>query len=42
MKEHKVVGLPTVLIYDSRGSEAVRCTDFVAAQPFLDAIKSVN
>ena len=42
MKEHKVVGLPTVLVYDSRGAEAVRCTDFVAAQPFLDAIKSVN
>lgn len=42
MKEHKVVGLPTVLVYDSTGAEAVRCTDFVAAKPFLDAIKSVN
>lgn len=42
MKEHKVVGLPTVLVYDSKGSEAVRCTDFVPAKPFLDAIKSVN
>ncbi|MBK7584580.1 MAG: thioredoxin family protein [Myxococcales bacterium] len=42
LKEHKVVGLPTVLVYDSRGGEAVRCTDFVSAQPFLDAIKSVN
>ncbi|MBK9000608.1 MAG: thioredoxin family protein [Myxococcales bacterium] len=42
MKEHKVVGLPTVLVYDSRGAEAVRCTDFVAAKPFLEAIKSVN
>jgi thiol:disulfide interchange protein DsbD len=42
LKEHKVVGLPTVLVYDSRGAEAVRCTDFVPAQPFLDAIKRVN
>jgi thiol:disulfide interchange protein DsbD len=42
MQEHKVVGLPTVLVYDSQGKEAVRCTDFVAAQPFLEAIKTVN
>ncbi|MFO0565176.1 MAG: cytochrome c biogenesis protein CcdA [Polyangiaceae bacterium] len=42
MKEHRVVGLPTVLVYDSKGSEAVRCTDFVAPKPFLEAIKSVN
>ncbi len=42
METMKVVGLPTVLVYDSRGQEAVRCTDFVAAEPFLDAIRRVN
>jgi thiol:disulfide interchange protein DsbD len=40
--ELKVKGLPTVLVYDSKGSEAIRCTDFVPAQPFLEAIKTVN
>ena len=42
MQQFKVVGLPTVVVHDSRGQEAVRCTDFVAAEPFLDAIKPVN
>jgi thioredoxin:protein disulfide reductase len=42
MEKHNVVGLPTVLVYDSRGEEAVRCTDFVDPKPFLEAIKSVN
>ncbi|MCA9597659.1 MAG: thioredoxin family protein [Myxococcales bacterium] len=42
MQEMKVVGLPTVLVYDSDGKEAVRCTDFVEADPFLKAIKTVN
>ncbi len=42
MSELKVRGLPTVLVYDSKGTEAVRCTDFVSPQPFLEAIKSVN
>jgi thiol:disulfide interchange protein DsbD len=42
MEEMKVVGLPTVLVYDSTGNEAVRCTDFVPADPFLDVIKKVN
>lgn len=42
MEQMKVVGLPTVLVYDSEGKEAVRCTDFVPADPFLEAIKKVN
>ena len=42
MEEFAVVGLPTVVVQDSTGKEAVRCTDFVPADPFLEAIKSVN
>jgi thiol:disulfide interchange protein DsbD len=42
MQEFKVLGLPTVVLYDSKGNEAVRCTDFVPAEPFLEAIKRVN
>jgi thiol:disulfide interchange protein DsbD len=42
MEQMKVVGLPTVLVYDSTGNEAVRCTDFVPADPFLEVIKKVN
>ena len=42
MAEMKVRGLPTVLVYDSAGREAVRCTDFVPAEPFLEAIRKVN
>jgi thioredoxin:protein disulfide reductase len=42
MEQFEVVGLPTVVVRDSSGKEAVRCTDFVPAEPFLDAIKTVN
>jgi thiol:disulfide interchange protein DsbD len=42
MEKHEVRGLPTVLVYDSNGQEAVRCTDFVPPQPFLEVIKRVN
>jgi thioredoxin:protein disulfide reductase len=42
MQDFKVLGLPTVVIQDSVGNEAVRCTDFVSADPFLEAIKRVN
>ncbi|HEY6558087.1 MAG TPA: cytochrome c biogenesis protein CcdA [Polyangiaceae bacterium] len=42
LQEFKVVGLPTVVLYDSRGKEALRCTDFVSAEPFLEAIRRVN
>ncbi|HMJ16579.1 MAG TPA: cytochrome c biogenesis protein CcdA [Polyangiaceae bacterium] len=42
LQEFNVVGLPTVVLYDSRGKEALRCTDFVSAEPFLEAIRRVN
>jgi thioredoxin:protein disulfide reductase len=42
MEQMNVRGLPTVLVYDSRGNEAARCTDFVPADPFLEVIKTVN
>lgn len=42
LQRFNVVGLPTVIIYDSTGREAARFTDFVAAEPFLEVIKQVN
>ncbi len=42
MQSMNVKGLPTVLVYDSTGKEAVRCTDFVPADPFLEVIRKVN
>lgn len=42
LQRFKVVGLPTVLVFDSRGREAVRYTDFVPPEQFLDGIKRVN
>jgi len=40
--EHGVRGLPTVLMFDSSGREAVRCTDFVPADQFLEFAKKVE
>jgi thiol:disulfide interchange protein DsbD len=37
-----VVGLPTVVIFDSSGREALRYTDFVEPKVFLDAVQRVN
>jgi thiol:disulfide interchange protein DsbD len=37
-----VRGLPTVVVFDSRGKEAVRFTDFVPPDQFLDGIKAVD
>ena len=42
MDRYDVVGLPTVLVFDSTGKEAVRYTDFVEPSPFLEAIRRVN
>jgi thiol:disulfide interchange protein DsbD len=42
MSDYKVVGLPTVLVFDSNGNEAIRYTDFVEPDQFLTAIKKVN
>ncbi len=42
MQQFEVLGLPTVVIFDSSGKEAARFNDFVAADSFLDTIRSVN
>jgi thioredoxin:protein disulfide reductase len=42
LQRFKVVGLPTVLVFDSRGVEAARYTDFVPPERFLDGIKRVD
>ncbi len=39
---YRVKGLPTVLIFDSSGKEALRYNDFVSPSEFLDAIKRVD
>jgi thiol:disulfide interchange protein DsbD len=39
---HSVIGLPTLLLFDSSGAETQRFTDFVQAQEFLDALERVN
>jgi len=40
--EHRIVGLPTVLLFDRRGREAVRCTDFVPADEFRAFVERVE
>jgi thiol:disulfide interchange protein DsbD len=42
MEKYNVIGLPTVLVFDSTGKEAMRYTDFVEPSPFLEAIRRVN
>lgn len=42
MHELGVVGLPTVVLFDSSGEEAHRFTDFVDAGAFLKALQQVN
>jgi thiol:disulfide interchange protein DsbD len=41
-EKYKVVGLPTVVLYDSKGQERKRFNEFVDAEKFLAAIKEVN
>ncbi|MBK9259158.1 MAG: thioredoxin family protein [Polyangiaceae bacterium] len=41
-KKYNVVGLPTVVIYDSTGKERTRFTEFVPADKFLKAIEGIN
>lgn len=38
----QVVGLPTVLVFDSSGRETIRYTDFVGPEVFLEAVQRVN
>jgi thiol:disulfide interchange protein DsbD len=40
--KYHVVGLPTVVVLDSSGAEKVRFNEFVPAERFLTAIKTVN
>jgi thiol:disulfide interchange protein DsbD len=42
MSKLDVVGLPTVLLFDSQGKEVKRFTDFVEAETFLSALRSVE
>ena len=38
----KVVGLPTVVLFDSRGNEAARFNDFVSPDEFLKSVQRVD
>jgi thiol:disulfide interchange protein DsbD len=40
--KYKVVGLPTLVIYDSTGAERKRFNDFVGPDDFLKAIDGIN
>lgn len=42
MERYRVRGLPTVLVFDSRGKESLRFTEFVPPERFLPAIKRVD
>jgi thiol:disulfide interchange protein DsbD len=42
LARYRVVGLPTVLVFDSRGQEAIRYTDFVPPDAFLQGIRRVD
>ena len=42
MQSLKVVGLPTVVLFDSQGNEVKRFTDFVGAEPFASALRKVD
>jgi len=42
MSDLSVVGLPTVILFDSTGSESKRFTDFVKADEFLVALEAVR
>ena len=40
--KYKVVGLPTVVIFDSTGKEQKRFNEFVGPEPFLHAIEGIQ
>lgn len=42
LERFSVKGLPTVLVFDSLGKEALRYNDFVSPDEFLEAIRAVN
>jgi thiol:disulfide interchange protein DsbD len=41
-EKYRVVGLPTVVVFDSAGQEKIRFNEFVPAERFLSAIQAVN
>lgn len=42
MKKYKIVGVPTIIIFDSDGNEVSRITSFVNADEFLKYIKEIE
>jgi thiol:disulfide interchange protein DsbD len=42
MERFKVVGLPTVVLFDSRGGEALRYNSFVPADEFLKSVQRID
>jgi len=38
----KIVGMPTILIIDSKGNEIERLTGFINAKEFLEMVNKVN
>jgi thiol:disulfide interchange protein DsbD len=42
LDSHSVIGLPTLLLFNSAGAETQRFTDFVQAEEFLTALERVN
>jgi thiol:disulfide interchange protein DsbD len=42
IKRMKVLGLPTVILFDSSGTEAKRFTDFVPADAMAAALRAVR
>ena len=41
-KDFKIISLPTVLIFDSKGNEVKRITGFMEPEKFLEVIKAVH
>jgi thiol:disulfide interchange protein DsbD len=39
---HKIVGVPTIILIDSKGNEAKRFTGFIPAEEFLEYLKAVK
>ncbi|NPV11867.1 MAG: protein-disulfide reductase DsbD [Ignavibacteria bacterium] len=42
MKKYSIVGVPTVILFDSNGNEAKRITSFVNAEEFLKIMKEIE
>jgi thiol:disulfide interchange protein DsbD len=42
LSKFSVVGLPTVVLFDSHGNEVQRCTDFVSAKQLMSALEQTR